>query len=96
MKECDTKKLLIPLTNVSIKANTINFNLKRLQQYRQRQLFVLCNNYLKVHSQIQNLKTCQLRKNSLGYDEISTLLFKCSVAFISSPIYYICIIVLLT
>jgi len=36
------------------------------------------------------------RKNSLGYDEISTLLLKCSVAFISYPINYICIIVLLT
>jgi hypothetical protein len=65
MKECAAKKLPIPLTNVSIKANTINFNLKRLQQYKQRQLLVLCNNYLKVHSQIQNLKTCRLRKKKI-------------------------------
>jgi len=35
-------------------------------------------------------------KNSPGYDEISTLLLKCSATFISSPINYICIIVLLT
>jgi len=35
-------------------------------------------------------------KNSLRYDEISTLQLKCSVAFISSPINYISILVLLT
>jgi len=44
----------------------------------------------------ENIIKSQHGKNSLGYDEISTLLLKCSVAFIRSPINYICIIVLLT
>jgi hypothetical protein len=109
MEVCATKNLLIPLTFFLSIADKITLNLKKNSKNTDKNSYLsyvvqLCKDSF-PNIKFKDTSTQEIEtifkllhgKKSHGYDEISMNILKFSVPFISSsPINYICSIVLLT